>query len=602
MSKQPNKDKQAAKKQENKKPDSKPRKQPTPNKKKAEKIVDIYKQSELGEVDMTKMDRKPNKKKGLIIFLVIAFLFILAGAAVAGFMIFNTDFDGTQAGKAEININSVNEIASGEKIELEIVYENKENTTINNGNITVHYPSGFYFQKANPQPNTDDNSWNIANVAAGAGGKITITGQLVGELEEEKSFNAFFTYQPENFKSDFQDTANKIVRINDTIVTVQTQLQELAYSGQEIEYQINFTNTSSLPLPNVKVMVELPQGFEITSTDPTADTSDNTWKYDELASQQEESIFIKGVITGDSKQEKDFKFQLGLEEPNGFYNLQVEKTDALMIVNPNLKLNLQGPEYIVPGEEIEYNISAENTSDIAIEDIKLQLDFSPGLTEKEKITLEDIASIQPGAKKEISKKIITNKKPKAGVTGLISTLSVASAKVEGQEVKLDKTAEFESKIKAELSFETQARYYDDDLTKIGTGPVPPKVGVPTSYVIWWDINAAGGNLKDITVTTTLPDEIDGITRSSKAVEYDRNTGQVTYSLDKLPKADSKRVSFTVMITPTKDQVNKLLVLTKETVINAVDANTKETISQNIERLTSDLPNDPAASGKGVVVK
>jgi enoyl-[acyl-carrier-protein] reductase (NADH) len=82
--------------------------------------------------------------------------------------------------------------------------------------------------------------------------------------------------------------------------------------------------------------------------------------------------------------------------------------------------------------------------------------------------------------------------------------------------------------------------------------------------------------------------------------YDKTNKQIKWIIANLAEGESRKIAFTVFITPTKDQLNKLLVLTKETVVNAIDNNTNENISLNIERLTSDLPNDPAAAGKGVV--
>ena len=571
--------------------------------KKAGKIVDIYNIDSDKNVDMTKLERKPKRKKGKILFAAIVLLFILAAASVAGFFVFNKDFSSEKREvKVELNINTVEEMASGEQIEIEITYENKEDVAIKEGEITIHYPNGFYFQKAEPQANTSDNSWNIANVEAGAGGKITITGQLVGELDEEKEFTGFLTYKPINFNSNFQDTANKLVKINDTIVDLETSLPELAFSGQEVEYEVKFVNTSSLPLPNVKVEIAYPSDFTLASADPSADLGSNVWKYTELNPDEEIIIKIKGAIKGKSNENKEFKFQLGLEEPNGFVNKQVEKSNLILIVNPDINLTLEAPENVVPGEEVEYKIKIENISDIAISDIELKLEFTEGLTEKKSVTLDKIDNLKAGQADESTKKIVVKKKIKQGLSELKAKLSVKTGKVEGREFTFEQTAEAISKIKAEMQFSAQARYYDDDLTKLGNGPVPPKVGETTMYQVWWEVKAKGGDLKDIDITTTLPDSADKAEGITRGVEYNKDKKQIKWKIDELAKGETTQGVFTVYVTPVQSQVNKLLVLTKEAVANAVDVNTKENISLNIEKITSDLPNDPVASGQGVVEK
>lgn len=570
-------------------------------KNKSEKILDIYRETSKKDVDMTKMERKPVKRKGKIIFGIIMALFILAGASLAGFFIFNKDFDDQKESQATLAIKSVDAMASGDQLVLEVSYENKESAAIKEGTITIHYPQGFYFQKAEPQASSSDNTWKISDVASGAAGKIKITGQLVGELNEEKEFTGILVYKPANFNSEFQDTASKKIKINDTIVSLTTELPELAFSGQEIEYKIKFKNTSSLPLPNVKVQVNYPAGFSADSAEPSTDINDNIWQFEELKSQEEKNIKVKGIIEGKSQENKEFKFQMGLQEPNGAFNVQVEKTNLLLMVNPKLSLSIAGPQFIKAQDSLEYKISAENNSDTNIDELELKINFTGGFLEKNEVFLEKITDLKTGEKKEFSYKTEIKSNLDPSLSALKAVVSVSAAKVEGQKFAFTDQAEAESKIKGELKFEAEARYYDDDLTKLGTGPVPPQVGETTSYVIWWNIEASGGALSNIETTTTFPAYVDGVETGDSALVYDNSTKQIKWTINRLALNEDARVAFTVFVTPTKEQVNKLLVLAQEAVINATDDNTKENVSQNIERLTSDLPNDPVASGKGVVI-
>ena len=568
---------------------------------KSDKIIDIYTDLDKdNKADMTKLERKVvNKKKKIIIFSLIA-LFVLAAASIAGFMLFNSSFTDTSKAKAELTIKTVDTMASGEQIDLEITYENKEDVSIKSGTISLHYPEGFYFQKADPQPNLNNNTWNIANIAAGAGGKIKISGQLVGELQEEKEFSGFFTYQPINFNSDFQDIDKKVVKITDTIVTLDTKLPERARSGQEIEYQIKFKNTSSLPLPNVKILIAYPKEFTPASAEPEASVSSNIWQFSEIASNQEQEIKIKGTIKGESKAIAEFKFQLGLEEPSGFFNVQVEKNDKVTIANPNLSLKLTAPEYTGLGSSIEYKVDLENTSDIEISNIVVAIDFPDSFFEQSSATLEKVEILKPQENKTLTYKTEIKKKVESDINTIKATAKIKSATVAGENVAFEQTAATESKLKASMQFISQGRYYGDDLTKLGSGPIPPKVGQATSYMIWWDIRAKGGDLKDIEITTTLPEYINKVEISTEDLVYDKKTNQVKWTITSLAQGENKRGVFNVYVTPTSDQFNKLLVLTKETVVNAIDVNTNESLSASGDKITSDLPQDPIASGKGVV--
>lgn len=568
--------------------------------KKAERIIDIFKATNSEDIDMTKLDQKTSGKKNKIIIAVIIFLFILAASAFLGFLFFNNNTSSTRESQAKLTIQSVDEMSSGDQIDLEITYENKESTAIANGTITIHYPAGFYFKKAEPQPNESDNTWQIENVSPGTAGKIKISGQLVGELNENKEFTGLLTYKPVNFNSEFQDTTNKIVKINDTIITMDTHIPETIFSGQVIDYNVKFKNTSSLPLANVKIVINYPDGFSANSSEPNADINNNIWKYSELKAQEEKTVKVKGVLVGNSKEKKEFKFQLGLEEPDGVFNIQVEKNNSVLVVNPNINLTLTASPNIKPGEEIEYKINAENTSDIEIKNLEFKLDFTDGFFDANSVLLEKIDSLNIGEKKDLSYKAKLKDEISPENNKLKAVLSVNNAKIEGEKFNFTQQATAESIIKAEFKFSAEARYYDNDLTKIGTGPIPPQVGETTSYVIWWDINAINGNLKNIEATTTVPEIVDGVDSSDSSLVYDRSNKQIKWTIPNLTTDKTAHVSFTVYVTPTKDQLNKLLILNKEIIINAIDDSTNENISQNIDKLTSDLPNDPAASGKGVV--
>lgn len=564
-------------------------------------IEEIYGLSQDENVDMTKLDQKATRKTVKKVVISLLVLFILAAASVAGFFVFNKDFSNTQKSKAELKINTVQSVGSGEAVELEITYENKEDVAIKEGVVSIHYPSGFYFQKADPQPNMADNSWNIANIAAGAGGKIKITGQLVGELNEQKEFVAFFDYKPINFNSTFQTTANTKISLNKSIVDVQAELPQVAFSGQEIEYKVKFKNTSSLPLSNVKVTLDMSKDFNLQTTDPQADLNNNIWQFSNFDSQSEQEIKIKGTISGESKENKEFKFQLGLEEPNGFYNAQVEKSSMILIINPSLKLNLDIPANYQPGDNLDLEGSIENDSDITIKNIEPKLIITDGFTDQSEIILDTISELSAGQKQDFKKQLSLKKKISDSLNVLKATLSINKAQVEGFDFNFKQTAEAESRMKAELKFTSQARYYSDDLTKIGSGPLPPQVGQTTSYVLMWDIKAKDGAVKDIEIVTTIPEAIDELQNLSDGMTYDKKTKQLSWKISSLSANEAKSAQFTVVITPSSDQFNKLLVLTKETVVSAIDTNTQASISQKIEKITSDLPSDSVANGKGVVV-
>lgn len=570
-------------------------------------FLELYQAKEEGtgkKSDMTKLERGKDKRlqHALIIFTVA--LVILAGCSSIGFWLFSgKQFTGDADREVKVTWDAPSEAASGEMVALTLIYENKENTTLANVDISVHYPEGFYFASAEPKPTADtNNTWHIKNLSAGAAGKVVIKGQLVGEKTNVKSFSALVIYQPENFKNDFQVYANQDILINKSVVSLQVDVPLRVQSGQEIEYIVNYKNISTLPLPGVRMTLAMPESFELIKVEPAPTVDDNVWELDELAKDAEGEIKIKFKVVGESGENKEFKFQLGLVEPDGNYNLQVEKSSLLLIVNPDLEVTLDPIDYAAPGEELNFKLKIKNTSDLEVKNIEVTLNFLGAGTNQKQAVLDKIESLAPQSEKALNYNMKVKKQITESAAQIKTTASISSAEVAGSVVEINKEAEIVTKITSNIDFTASARYYADDLTKLGSGPLPPQINATTTYQIFWTAQAAQNDLTQVQVQTTLPDTViwEG-TDYTEAISYDKKTRQITWNLGDLAAKENKIISFTLSVTPVPDDLNKLLVLTKQTLVNGSDTFTEKNITAQVEQLTTDLTDDPGAQDSGVVV-
>ena len=55
----------------------------------------------------------------------------------------------------------------------------------------VEYPNGFIFQSSDPEPTANNNSWALGDMQKGDERKISITGKLIGEMNDEKAFRIY---------------------------------------------------------------------------------------------------------------------------------------------------------------------------------------------------------------------------------------------------------------------------------------------------------------------------------------------------------------------------------------------------------------------------
>lgn len=562
----------------------------------------IYQNEKGQKVDMTRLDKKGKKKKGFYIWATIGVLAVLAVAAVSGYFLFGEKLAKKSGSQAEIEILVPDKVASGEVIEVEIVYKNNEAAAIKSSSLSVQYPEGFYFREADVSPKEGaNNAWALNDIPAGGQDSVKIKGQIVGETGATKPFSALFVYKPENFESDFQASASASTVITSSVIDVDIQVPQQVRDGEAFAYRAEFTNTSEYVLKNARVVIDYPDAFDLRSADPEVFSNNNIWRFDDLAPGEEQAIEINGALDSEAGKSEEFKFQFGLVEPNGQFNPQVEKINMILVTNPEISLELEAPETAAAGEDVEYVVKVKNTSEVDIEDLEIGLEFSGGATKQSSATLDKIDKLKAGDSAVLDYETSIKTDMPDETKEVTATASVLSAKVAGKVADIDIKAEAKTVLSGGVDFQVLARYYTPDLTKIGDGPLPPLVGKKTTYVIIWKFQALGSELEDLKVASNLPERVKFEGGESAGVEYNTANRRVTYGTDRLSPDDGlQKIEFKVSVTPEKSDVNKLLVLQQKAIFEAKDKNSGKTISIESSKITTDLTEDDGAKGKGVV--
>ncbi len=161
------------------------------------------------------------------------------------------------------------------------------------------------------------------------------------------------------------------------------------------------------------------------------------------------------------------------------------------------------------------------------------------------------------------------------------------------------------RLAAELLVKDAAYYTSPQGDQLGIGPLPPIVGIPTTYWIFWEASS-DGDFKNLVFSARLPKgvELTG-NRSLLAGDfnYSSSTRQIIWKLPKLAAgSDSYRLSFEVRLTPEESQAGQVLPLTISGLYYGYDVLTGEEIKNSFSRLTTELDKDRFNAGDGQVVK
>ncbi len=579
----------------------------------------------------------PKKKKSSFATTFIVLLLLLVGVAAAGFFIFgNTSFGGKLL---KLSLNLPEEVVAGEDFTISLAYENLDKVVLGQLEIALEYPENFYFVEASQPPvNVEKNVWKPEQIKAKAKEQITIKGYLVGELNDKKDFRAIIHYQPANFNSPFQESAVKETKIKDSLLKVSLESPSEIDDNTTVQLKVQYQNNSSTDMDNLNVVFDLGDAFTVSERSPSSTAE---WLNQSLKTNEGKEAYLKGKI--DSTKANPYKYNLSIWRTLAAQQLFLYKKEAeIKIRAPQLlvSLNLADEKQLLNwGNDINYKLQIENKGEYPVNQAALNLVFLSDYLDWDKFKNQDnakvdqetssltftpesgnwaekLAEIKPGDKIEATIAISIQNEPTDLVDLSVSELivdGIASVSFKaGDEYKIFSSEHLIKNITTQLKLIAEARYYLDQTTTVGSGPIPPIIGQQTSYRIYWKIFSGPNSLKNVVVKTTLPayveKSVDGgeITIGSP-LKYNTATREVVWEINNLAANSLVMASFDVGITPDASQVNQLLILINPTILEAAAGSPRlsvgeagQKVTKTVGLLTSDLTTDPVANGKGRV--
>jgi len=583
------------------------------------------------KADFMQLKKRPKKSgsRALAFFLVL--LFLLVAASTAGFFVFYKK--GPTGKSLNISLAIPEQVTAGQDFIFELLYENYDKVALNQIEIVIEYPENFYLTKTVPEPiNEEKNVWQLEPLQPGQSGKIEVTGYLLGELKEEPEFNAFFHYRPENFNSDFQESASQAVTIRDSLLKVELESPEVIEDGAVVKLKVRYQNNSPQTINDLALAFELGEAFKINATEPEAEGT--VWRLPEVAPGQSGEAMIEGEIDSTLANPLEWNFiatAAGSDSTRHLY----KKSGRIEIKAPKVLLNLSAVDGPVSwGGEAEYKIAIENNGEIEINQAVLKLSFLNGYIDWKNFNnndavarvdaennslvwlstsggwTESLAQIKPGDKIEFVVKVPLESEPEdlmelSAEDLVVEAIATLSFKSQDRH-KVFSSEKITTNIASQLKLMSEARYYLDAETKVGSGPLPPTIGQTTAYRIYWKIFSGSKELDQLTVKTTLPaysswQADSGQVTIGSPLTFDAETKEAVWQVDSLAANSQVMASFDVAVTPDASQVNQLLILTNPVMLRANIKESGQPLSQTNNLLTSDLIFDPWAQGQGRVI-
>jgi|GEM_PF-435827 len=618
------------------------RKPPKKDKKKAKKdeavgidneLKDIY--EEEGEMpDMTRLERRP-RRWWIAGILTILLLGAIVAVIYAGWTFWKPWEKPAKEGM-RVEVVGPSQVTNGERVVYKIEYQNRDTVPMAYVEIQANLPHGFNLLEAEPEPAGELTIWEIGSLEIGDRGEIMLEGYFLDELDVTQNIQAIVTYRPANFSSEFQDIHTLSVLPTASQVDMSVTAPTKAVPGDELEYEIKFKNTSEFTYPLIELRAEYPSNFIFTSSEPAAATErGDRWRFENLASGTEEVIKMRGNFSSGGEGLQDIVFKIGAM-PNNEFKILKEEVAQTEVLSGDLVTHLfvngsESDQNINFGENLRLSLSWDNTSNAEMEDIELIVHMD---AEPNGLLLWDDLDMPDQAQGDVRDNTITWDKDnfdelehlaKDG-NGVIDFSIPVSGEAQGSgnheiniwtEAKVAKIGQSEVNreiqttpikmlINTDLDFDAHGRYFNEDGETLGFGPLPPTVGETTGYRIFWNITNTLNEIQDIRVKTKLPQNVTWTGRKNVEageINFNESTNEVTWQINRLPVSMTKITSnFEVSTRPREEDAGTFVKLVTESTIEARDAKTGDTLIITSDAISTDIPQDEGALGKGVVVE
>lgn len=593
-------------------------------------LSEIY-QDESG--DMVNVQELEIKKKKGFIFWFFSFIFTIALFLGAGYGAYYFYFQKTADNEAvELSISGKDNVAAGEEFFYEVEYKNQSSVPLNKIEIKLAYPENFIFIESEPVPNQGSDYWQFGFLESHRSGKIRIKGRLIGEKDKDNILLGNMVYVPANFSSEFKKEGTYRNKISETGVDIIINSETGVLINEESKIVIKYKAREENFLNNFRISVEQPDNIEFIRGKDDAVTL-GTWSINEVAKdEKEQEIKFKVKEKKDNEQELNLVFEY--DAGNQKYFIFKKEKIVFEVIKNDLNLNLiingmRSDQGVNPGDTLNYSIVYSNKGEAEMKDVVIMAVLKGELLDWKSLKDENNGKVGDGSiiwtKEEIESLGLIKNGEEGTIDFSINLKSISEINlndtsnfdiqsysqfsienIENKNSEDTKSNTITNKINSDLDLNEQVRYFSADNIPVGSGPLPPKVGNTTSYKVFWVLTNNLHELNNVKLSVNLPDYIkwDEKNRSTVGtVQYNSGEHKITWDIGRMPiniyKAEAE---FSISLTPTANDINKIVVLMPGTTVDAIDSETGFMISKTTKAKTTTLEDDDVAETDGRVIE
>ncbi len=573
--------------------------------------------------------------------LVISIIFFLAAAAF-GFWVSLRGGNIVSPDKIDITIAGPATVRAGEAISLQVVVANNNASNLESADLVINFPLGTRSPERDREvPNL---RLPLGGIESGASINQTVKAAVFGEPGVEQKINFTVEYRIVGSNAIFDKSSSYSFTINTAPLLLKVDLPTEAAAHEALTFTVEVAAEAEGQVDDVIVVADYPPGFTFGDSTPEPAYSDNIWRLGDLPAGSKRKISISGVMAGEDKDERSFRFVAGLADKKSEHQIAVPYntiTRAVTITRPGVALDfsLNGDtrslEYVANSEDtLRAEISWINNLPTEIKDAEIEVRIDGSVLNQNSVssaggfyqsgdkkiiwtkrTDDDLSEIAAGEKGKIgfsfaSLPLVVSGKSSPLSPEITMSVSFRGKRVPSGEESTEVEATFARSVKINSVFQLAAGASYSGGPFNNSGPLPPEVGKKTSYTISWSVINSSNVVREAQVRATLPANVEWLGQVAPATEkitFDQASGEVVWDLGVVEAGrgigtPAREASFQVSLLPSISQVGELPVLVSTPTLSGTDSFTGSKLTSTKNTLNTNISGDPAhGSGGGRVV-
>ncbi|TSC89857.1 MAG: Uncharacterized protein G01um10143_347 [Parcubacteria group bacterium Gr01-1014_3] len=537
----------------------------------------------------------------------------------------------------EIELKMPDQVFVGVPFDLDVNLINNSGNPLQNVQLFVQLPEGVAFVGSPATKSVDVR--DMKNI--GDGGLQQQVYKLIVSSGENsiKQIFARAIYSSGSLKSRFERRQEQELAVGGYGLQLDISTPQKTFSGEDFDIEVFYKNVSDQDFSDLKLKLDYPPTFNFKKSTLKPDTGNNIWVLGGLRKGSEMKFKVTGNLVGPDGSFFDLKAAVEANLSGHNYPVNV-KTATLSIAPSPLSIRIElndNPDYVAKaGDSLNYTLTYVNNTDTGLRDVVIRAQLVGAMFDVGTLStngslrssdntiiwnasnVPQLASLPPGANGNVDFTLrAKNDFPIKRLSDKNFTLKVASV-IESptvpQFVEATKTmgaSTLETKVGGQIKLEAKVFFRDAESGIINKGPLPLKVGKPTQFTVHWILTNYGTDVKTIQVRAFLGGNVKyaGVSKSTtgQSPVYNDNAQEMYWDVNRIAAGTGvvnkpAEAIFQIEATPSVTNLNQFMDLIQKSTLTGIDEFTNLEIKADDQSVSSSLPDDPTASGQGIVVQ